>query len=69
MFELSVKACSIHCLLPGSKEKELGHRGSGEGGEEIFPLQSCLKETGRDEQKVVLLSTFSEPASMQAVIL
>lgn len=69
MLELSVNARSIHCLLPGCKEKELGHRGSGEGGEELFPLQSCLKEPGRDEQKVVLLSELSEPASMQAAIL
>lgn len=69
MLELSVNTCNIYCLLPGRKEKELGQRGSGKGGEEIFPLQSCLKETGRDEQKVVLISNFSEPASMQAIIL
>lgn len=69
MLELSVNTCTIYCLLPGRKEKELGQRGSGEGGEETFSLQSCLKEAGRDEQKVVLISNFSEPASMQAVIL
>lgn len=69
MLELSVNTCTIYCLLPGRKEKKLGQRGSGEGGEETFPLQSCLKEAGRDEQKVVLISNFSEPASMQAVIL
>lgn len=69
MLELSVNTCNIYCLLPGRKEKELGQRGSGEGGEEIFPLQSCLKESGRDEQKVVLISNFSERASMQVIVL
>lgn len=69
MLELSVNTCNIYCLLPGRKEKELGQRGTGEGGEEIFLLQSCLKERGRDEQKVVLISNFSAPASMQAAIL
>lgn len=70
MIELSFNTCTIYCLLP-DREKELGQRGSGEGGEEIFPLQSCLKEMrdGRDEKKFVLISNFSEPASTQAIIL
>lgn len=68
MFERGVNTCNIYCLLPGRKEKELGQRGSGEGGEEIFPLHSCLKETGREEHKVILISNLYEPTSAQVVI-
>jgi len=64
VLECSVNTCNIYCLLPGRKEKEPGQRGTGEGGEEIFLLRSRLKETGRDEQKVALISNFYEPTSM-----
>lgn len=63
MLECIVNTCNIYCLLPGKMEKEPGQRGSREGGEEIFPLHSCLKEIGREEQKVKLISNFHEPAS------
>lgn len=59
MLEHGVNTCNIYCLLPGRKEKELGQRGSREGGEEIFPLPSCLKEMGREEQKFTLVSNMN----------
>lgn len=64
MLEHGVNTRNIYCLFPGRKEKELEQRGSGEGGEDIFTLCSYLKEMGRGEQKVTLISNFYEPASM-----